>query len=91
MQDDTSRPARSYSNGKPNYWQIPSGRYSYTMDTLRLKDNGKLKYGFRPEEITTKKQKMLELIKNKKTTQMLFLTSVSLLFFYLMIKIKNKK
>lgn len=67
------------------------GRYTYEMDWLRLDGNGKLKYGFTPEEISTKRQKLLRMIKDKKSIQILFLTSISLLFFYLMIKIKNKK
>ena len=67
------------------------GRYTYKSDLIRLDENGKLKYGFNPEEVLNKQQKLLNQITKKKNISMLFLTSLSLLFFYLMIKIKNKK
>lgn len=67
------------------------GRYTYKSDLTRLDESGKLKYGFTPEEIINKQQSILKQITKKKNISMLFLTSVSLLFFFLMVKIKNKK
>ena len=61
------------------------------MDWNRLEDNGKLKYGFKGEELHMKILALTNKIKEKKNISILFLTSFSAMLLYLIFKLKNKK
>ena len=66
-------------------------RKTYTMDWNRLDDMGKLKYGFKGEDLHMKILSLTDKIKQKKNISTLFFTSFSIMLLYLIFKLKNKK
>ena len=70
---------------------INSARKTYTMDWNRLDDMGKLKYGFKGEDLHMKILSLTDKIKQKKNISTLFFTSFSIMLLYLIFKLKNKK
>lgn len=76
---------------KTQFGKTDNSRKTYTMDWKRLKDNGKLKYGFKGEELHMKILALTNKIKEKKNISILFLTSFSAMLLYLIFKLKNKK
>ncbi len=70
---------------------INSERKTYTMDWNRLDDMGKLKYGFKGEDLHMKILSLTDKIKQKKNISTLFFTSFSIMLLYLIFKLKNKK